>query len=188
MRIYTLHTARITGISLLEVLISILLLSIGIFGALKLQMHALIITRQSAYAGTALDLADELATSMRSNQGQMRADGSSSYLNIDYRADRDPINDIPACFANACLPTQRAAADIAGWLTHLKAQLPNVRAVVCRDSHAWDHEKERLRWECSADRSDQNVVVAIKLGWTDTAETGTQPAPRLSLPVFPEFN
>lgn len=188
MRIYTLHTANITGISLIEVLVSILLLSVGVLGALKLQMQALLITRQSGYAGTALDLADELATSMRSNPGQMRANGSSPYFNIDYRADRDSIKDAPACFASACLPAQRAKADIAGWLHSLSAQLPNARAVVCQDSHAWDQNQERLRWECSAEQRGSTAVAVIKLGWADTAETTALPAPRIALPVFPAIN
>lgn len=189
MRIHNPQVVKAAGITLLEVLISVLLLCVGIFGALKLQITALIAARHAAYTSNALDLANELATNMCSNPEQMRVDGSSPFLRIDYRADRDSINPGTSCFANACRPDQLAAADIANWLHNLTRQLPNARALVCQDHRSWDRNKQQLRWECNGDQRESGAAtVVIKLGWAENNEAAGPSSPRVALPVLAQTN
>lgn len=182
MRIHNRQTTNTTGMTLLEVLISVMLLSIGLLGALRLHMHALLTMRQSAYLGSALDLANELATTMREHNKHTRADGSGLFLHIDYRADRDPLPHAGSCLARDC-----PAADIAHWLHNIAQQLPRVRAVVCQDDSSWDSKQQRLRWECSPSPAGSGVNPVIKLGWTDNSELPESP-PRIAVLVLPETN
>lgn len=133
------------GFSLIEVLISILILSFGIFGTLKMQVHSIQSSQQSNFYSTATELALDIAEKIRSN--------------------RIHIAD--------CVSNQLANAEISEWIKHVGSALPNARAVICRDSAPWDDNTEALTWNCTS--TDENASVIIKLGWAEKSSGDDPP-------------
>jgi len=181
--------AQRAGFTLIEVLISILVLSLGIIGAIKMQMIAIQTTQQSNYFSTAVELATEMADKMRGNDDQMRS-SSSLFLKVNFQASQDNIESAATCFNVNCAPEQMAQSEIAEWLQQIRTALPNARALICRDDAPWDGGNQRLTWNCAASGSKSSAV--IKLGWTEknealqTEQTGSViPPPRLAIAVTP---
>ncbi|MBF6630435.1 MAG: type IV pilus modification protein PilV [Comamonas sp.] len=156
------HQAHQKGFSLLEVLISILVLSFGVLGAVGLQAASLQLTRESRLQSTGVQLADELSEILRSNHVEA-IKTSSPYL-IDsktFMPDKKNITcGIPGS-NNCTTSTSIATRDINDWLIRTKKQLPSARVVVCFDSTPHD-SKGLPQWECS----NAGSTLAIKIGWT----------------------
>jgi type IV pilus assembly protein PilV len=174
-----------SGFALVEVLISILVLSVGMIGAIKMQTNALQTTQHSHYFNVALQLATEMADEMRSNDDQMRLSEANPFLQVAFQAGKEAIKATTLCFDINCTPDQLAASDIAEWLQDLNAALPNVRAVICLDDTAWDSVQHDLIWGCSALGNQASAV--IKLGWTEKDEASPDSPPRLVIPVVPHI-
>lgn len=165
------------GFTLIEVLISILVLAIGMFGAAALQLGALRTTQQSSMHTAALALAADLADKMRMNTvATGKADADNAFLKIDFSASTSTGEataiDKPAKFCNLteeCNADELAAFDIYEWKVRLQALLPTGRAVVCRDTTAWDVLANRYKWECSSN----NAPVTVKIGWVGKTANGS---------------
>lgn len=160
------------GFSLVEVLVSIMVLAVGVIGAAGMQVTALRTAQQSGLQSTGLQLAAELADRMRANDEQMRrADGDNVFVGLDYQA-TEGAPDAPSadCFVRACSAHEQAEFELYGWLQRVRDSLPGARAVVCRDSTPWDDASGRLTWTCDEEGSGSLV---IKIGWA-TREHGSQ--------------
>lgn len=114
-----------TGYSLIEVLVSALILSIGLVGVAGVQALALV-NNQSAYVRSqATTLAYDLADRMRTNVIGANAgfyDPGAAALSVS------------CATAVGCTPQQLAQHDIAEWNAALAANLPMGTGFVCRDS------------------------------------------------------
>jgi type IV pilus assembly protein PilV len=154
------------GFSLVEVLVSIVVLAVGVIGAAGMQLTALRTAQQSGLQTTALQLAAELADRMRVNADQMRlADKANPFLGIDYKTvDGTPEAPIANCFAVDCDGDQLAQFDLYEWRKRIQAGLPGGRAVVCRDSTPWDASSKRLAWDCEG-KGATSASLVIKIGW-----------------------
>ncbi len=181
------------GFSMIEVLVSILVLAAGVIGAAGMQLAALRTTRQSAFQSAAVQLASELADKMRANDSQMkRADGANPFLALQYQAaDGDPPASAKSCYATDCDGSELAEFDIYEWKKRVKAALPGGRAVVCRDAKPWDSSANSLTWDCTAGAVDGGSLV-IKLGWYAKDEHGDankdavhQASPKIAFTVEP---
>lgn len=180
------------GFSLVEVLVSICVLSIGVIGAVSMQLAALRTTQQSSYQTSALQLASEMADAIRAQQLN-GGDAGPSLSRIDYRAatDADPQPPGSLCFGNAC--DKQAFADfvVFEWKMRVKAALPEGRLRVCYDAHPWDEVKKELKWDCD-ESPGSGAPVMIKLGWQlknpdgslQTGRDGEAP-PSVALAVTP---
>jgi len=177
------------GFSLIEVLISILVLSFGIFGAMKMQLHSIQMSQQSNFYSTAIELASDMAERMRRNHDQLRPANSSPFLNIHFRSGEGKPESTDLCHNTNCSPDQSANADIVEWIGQIDTALPNARAVVCRDSSPWNSSTGSLTWDCAA---DDNASIVIKLGWTEknNVEENAEEnlAPRFAIAVAPYLN
>lgn len=181
------------GFSLIEVLISILVLSFGIFGAMKMQLHSIQMSQQSNFYSTAIELASDMAERMRRNHGQLHPANSSSNtnpsLNIHFQSGESTPESTGLCHHINCSPDQLANADIVECLQRIDTALPNARAVICRDSSPWNSSTGKLNWDCS---DDDHASVVIKLGWSEQnnveENTEANPAPRFALAVAPFLN
>lgn len=122
MKIYSLTTnKRFTrGFTLLEVLIALLIFSLGLLGMAGLMVLS-VRTNQSAFLRTqATFLAQSMLDRMRANIGQIPA------YAISY-----PAPGADPCAAGAsCNPANIAAHDIALWSTQLVDSLPNASAQI----------------------------------------------------------
>ena len=166
-----LHTG---GFSLLEVLISIVILSFGLLGMVGLQAAALQANREARTQSTATSLARELAELMRGNE-DVALSAVNPYL-VNLIA---PLTLTTASYClnvantTACTPIQIANAQMTEWLARVNSGLPGARVLVCLDSAPFDSNGVP-RWNCTTTGTDPTTV--IKMGWTrgvtDRSATG----------------
>ena len=130
------------GFSMIEVLVSLLVLAIGVIGAAAMQLAAFRTSQQAAFQAVALQLATELADKMRANDQAIKIKSSTTnpFIGIDYSTTSAPSVPDAFCFGatTSCNATALANFDIYEWENRLKAALPTARVVVCRDSTPWD--------------------------------------------------
>lgn len=103
-----------SGLTLLEVLIAVLILSIGLLGLAGLQTASLRFNTSAYYLSQATALAYDLADRMRANRDAALA---GAYNAVDF------ANPAPAC-GNAAGGGTIAAQDIASWRNALACALP----------------------------------------------------------------
>lgn len=188
---------RSRGFSLLEVLISMVVLSFGLLGMVGLQAAALQVNHQARIQATAGSLAHELAEMMRGNKdvGLLTA-ADNPYLGQYSPSDALPIS--PSYCLNvdpAATPcssaTEIANAQLTEWLTRVRAELPNAYVKICVDSAPFD-ANGTPRFSCV--NTGAGATTVIKIGWsrlsTDRSATGASAieqgtVPSLTLPVTP---
>jgi type IV pilus assembly protein PilV len=109
------------GVSLIEVMVAILVFSIGMLGLALLQMKGAKFTRESASRTSAIILARSLAESMRANpDGALPKTGDSAYL-----YDGDTTYTQAQCDSTSLASPQAIATrDLACWQIALKRTIP----------------------------------------------------------------
>lgn len=123
------YCCRQNGASLIEVLVSMVILAIGILGIGALQVNSLK-SNQSSYMRTqAVFHSQDIAERMRSNLAGFR---NGSYN------DPAPLLDADCLAAAACTSAELAAHDVAEWEAGIAANLPMGSAAVCLDSSPAD--------------------------------------------------
>lgn len=185
------------GFSMIEVLVSLIVLVIGVIGAASMQLAALRTSHQSAFQAVALQLAAELADKMRANDQAMRAVKNDApanpFIGIDYVTNKDPEVPDVLCYGvrTTCNASQLAAFDIYEWQRRLKLALPLARVVVCQDSTPWDDDLDNYKWDCD-DVATADAAAVIKIGWQAKNPDGSlikdsagEFAPGLALAVAP---
>lgn len=194
--------ARSAGFSLVEVLISVLILSFGLLGIVGLQVGALQGNRDARQQSIATGLARELAEMIRGNkdvaQASTAADnpflGDFSGTGLRPAQTSDCLVPGHSCPVDAANPVagQRdvARAEMTDWLVRVEEQLPGARVAVCFDAAPYDAQG-LARWSCTAGSTDSLV---LKIGWsrasTDRSGGNSVPVdqatrPALVLPVTP---
>lgn len=155
------------GFTLIEVLLSILVLAIGVIGSAGMQLTALRTSQQSAFQTAAVALASEIAEKMRANDQLLkRSDSTNPFLQIDYQAAKDALAAPPVdCYAVSCSADALAEFEIHEWKARLKTALPGARARVCRDSRPWDSAAGAFAWSCTASAGAQGAALVVKIGW-----------------------
>ena len=181
------HATRQSGFSLIEVLISIIILSFGLLGMVGLQAAALQGNRDARLQSTAVSLARELAEMMRSNKEVART-ASNPYLGVfttDPLAAASPSYCLKAgSLPSACASTTAIAnAQMTEWLARVSSDLPGAQVVVCIDSNPYA-SSGRPRWACDVTGTAPTAV--IKIGWTRAStnrkETNADALERASAP------
>lgn len=116
--------ANLQGASLIEVLVAVLLLSIGILSMVGLQTSALRLTKESQFQSSATELASSFSESVRANIAGAMAGNYT--VPGPYVPPAGAIAQ-PAQCANpavTCTPAQIAAVDIARWREAARIALP----------------------------------------------------------------
>ncbi|RSZ57314.1 type IV pilus modification protein PilV [Massilia atriviolacea] len=163
------------GFTLGEVLVALLLLAVGILGALGTQVAALRTRQESGLMSRGVHLAASLAERMRANAAQMRlGDAINPYLQLRYQAGEGAPPRAPAdCYgAGRCDSAQLARFDIDDTVAALHAGFPGGRIAVCRDTVVWNDAGKALAWECAG---SAGAPVVIKLGWHVRRAAGAAP-------------
>jgi type IV pilus assembly protein PilV len=162
------------GFSLIEVLIAIFVLALGIIGAAGLQLTAIRTSQQSSFQTIGVQLVNELADQMRSNDVLMKLpDNANPFLQINYQSATDATPTVAKlCYTSAanCTTSDMANADIYEWLIRVKNSLPGGRVLVCRDSAPYSSTNRALTWACTP---DANAGLTIKIGWKSKNPDGT---------------
>lgn len=116
----TISKRLVRGFTLLEVLIALLIFSLGLMGMAALMVLS-VRTNQSAFLRTqATFLAQSMLDRMRSNLGRI----------TDYAISYPAPGTDPCASGASCNPSQVAAHDIALWSTQLTDSLPNATALI----------------------------------------------------------
>lgn len=131
------------GASLLEVLITMLIVAIGLLGIAGLQLASARYQQTSTFRTQALQQADFIIEKMRVNNGLMtaanlvtaQATPSGAYLADDEYEDAtvDSLPAAPSCGLSTqavCTPTQSALRDLREWRQNLARDLPGGRGSI----------------------------------------------------------
>jgi len=177
------HARCSPGFSLIEVLVAVLLLSIGILCAAGAQVASLRTRQGTGLMSNAVQLASTLADRMRANSTQMPA-----YLQLQYDASGQGAPSPGAiCLGGArCTAEQIAAFDAYDIKQALYTGFPGGRVVVCRDEG-----RAVMAWECAGGAASP---IVIKVGWRGKradgaldADAAGQFAPSVALAVGGAF-
>ena len=177
------------GFSLVEVLISVIILSFGLLGMVGLQAAALQSNREARLQSTATAQATELAEMMRGNKDVGLLTTGNPYLG-NFTTPLTP-NTANYCL-NVALSTTPCAstatiadAQMTEWLSRVDAELPGARVVICMDAAPYD-ASGLPRWNCATPVSGGSAPAVIKIGWTqgstNRAATGSDAVKRASDP------
>lgn len=194
--------SRQTGFSLVEILVSVVILSFGLLGLAGLQASALKMNRQSQYQSTAVLFAQEYAELMRNNHAiaqKKSASGSANPYLIAATA-TIPTTAGKSCIDNRCSANDMASWDRQDWLMRLATRLPNPKVEVCFDNAPYEVSGADAglpkKWGAC---SNTGSSLMIKIGWQSlSAETQRKDAdtffvgqlqdserPEIVLPVTP---
>jgi type IV pilus assembly protein PilV len=169
---------RDSGFSLIEVLISIVVLSFGVLGMVGMQAAALQANREARLQAAATVLGRELGEMMRANKAiaTLTTSATNPYLGsfstpLAATAPSYCLN--VATGTTACAnETEIASAQMTEWLTRVDNELPGARVDTCFDSAPFD-AAGLPRWTCD----NIGDVIVVKIGWTrgstDRSKTGT---------------
>jgi len=177
---------RASGFSLIEVLVSIVVLSFGLLGMVGMQSAALQSNREARTQSSAVFLARELAETIRGNKSEgIKAPPDNPYLgsfSSPMAATTSSYCLSVATGTAACTDaTEIANAQLTDWLARVDAELPGARVETCLDSTPFD-SNGLPRWACDGTGS----TVVIKIGWTrgstDKSKSGTAALERATAP------
>ncbi len=186
--VYRPRTSRIAvaGFSLVEVLVSIVVLSFGLLGMVGMQAAALQSNRDSRAQSAAVFLARELAETIRGNKTEgIKLPANNPYMG----AFSTPLAvALPSYCLNVATATiactgsgDIANAQMTEWLNRVDAELPGARVAVCFDSDPFD-SAGRPRWACNG----TGDILVIKIGWTrgstDKSKSGNDALERATTP------
>lgn len=157
------------GFSLIEILVSIVILSFGLLGIVGLQASSMKANREARLQSTGVKLAEEIAELIRGNHSTAsKTQATENPYLIDYKSTATNATS-PACGiqgkAKCSDGAEIAARDIADWWSRvnnpLAGGMPGARAVICFDSAPYDGEG-LPQWDCNG----SGTTLAIKIGWT----------------------
>ena len=186
------------GFSLIEILISIVILSFGMLGMVGLQAAAIQANRDARLQSVASFLARELAEMMRGNKQIALATGAANPYLIDVANPAGATPMVPTtpayCFSvgtSACANSLEVAnAQMTDWLTRVDTELPGARVVVCVDAAPYNGAGIP-QWGCTSGTLANTV---IKVGWTRSTTNRADSSanafvratvPSLVLPITP---
>jgi type IV pilus assembly protein PilV len=138
------------GFSLIEVLVSLLILSLGLLGVAGLQTTSLRSNQTAYFRSQATAAAADIIDRMRANL-QGVANGKYNAINSDN------LPSDPSCIDSGCDADQLADFDIIDWATNTLASLPSGAGTVTVDNMG-----------TAADASDDVFVVSIS--WNDATD------------------
>jgi type IV pilus assembly protein PilV len=154
---------ELKGMTLLEVLIAILVMSFGMLGMLGLLISGLKLTTSSNYRNIASLESQAIGDLLRAN--------SRNLLLYDLPSTTTSVTD-------GCLTTggcggsaNRVDTEVALWRARLATMLPSGTGVVCRDLSLADGTPND--WQC--DNSTNAAPFAVKICW-DESRVPTSPA------------
>ena len=172
------------GFSLVEILISVVILSFGLLGAVGLQASALQANREARIQSSALSLARELAEMIRGNK-DVASLASGNPFHGDFST---PLKTSTPSFcvkvsdsmtttaSNPCAgsdltatQTNIANAAMTEWLARVDQELPGARVVICDDEAPYT-TAGKAQWTCTA---GTNATKVVKIGWTKASTNKT---------------
>ena len=182
------------GFTLLEVLVAIVVFSVGLLGLAALQIFSLRLSHDSLLRTTATILANDMADRMRANPVEAARGINSLYNNPLGLATGNPHclskdesgNDIDT----ACTPAERAMQDFyewraklsghvaTSWHPEIKSELPTGEGVVCIDSTPDDGLPPPNDSGCDNLPTNGKNIYTIKIWWSERKDNASVPNKR----------
>ena len=168
------HPAEL-GFSLIEVLVAIVILSLGMLGAVGMQTTALQSNKEARNQAAAATFARDLAERMRGNNTvairTSGALGGNPYLfDVTLSGPASVLTPNRNCFTdvNGCQLKEDAASwDVSDWQSRVQKELPSPRVKVCFDKNPFD-SAGKARWVCT----DDGDVAVLKISWNRNNTAG----------------
>jgi type IV pilus assembly protein PilV len=162
----------IAGITLIEALVTLVIMSVGILGVAKMQAAALSNTQVSRVRSLVALQAESLAAIMRSNRGYWGALGvtrSFSAAGATITSSATGLTGSTDCASSTCTSEQLAAYDVQRWIAGMNTQFPSYTAdVACATAAAPVSCTIRVAW------SEKYVAVNLSTAASAPAMTSTQ--------------
>jgi len=153
------------GFNMLEVLISLLIISIGMLGLASLQALSLKNGQSAYYRSIATQLATDMSDRMRGNMTAVLANGyNRTGINTDYATAK------PNCVSTTgCVAADMAINDAYEWQQLVQTLLPGGEGIVCMDSIPNDGTSG-LDHGCDGTipaNPNERPLHAVKIWWQD---------------------
>lgn len=124
---------RVPGFSMVEVLVALVVLSVGLLGIAKMQALGMSSTSVAGKRALAATLADSLAAAMHENQAYWSSLAAIGQQNASTAVVPSCVLGAPNFAAPSCTPTQLAAYDLQVWALNLNGLLSNAQgSVTCQ--------------------------------------------------------
>lgn len=153
--------SRHRGVTMIESLVAIVVLSFGMLGVVGLQAAALQSNKEARFQASAVRLARELGEMMRGNKDVAIAATAATNPYLVEFSGTLPTTTVE-CFTAACASELDVASfQIREWLSRVDAELPGARVSVCIDDAPFD-AGGLPQWACSG----AGGTTVVKIGWT----------------------
>src|SRR5262245_37855713 len=155
---------KAAGFTLLEVLITIVVVAFGLLGLAGLQVFALKNNQSAAMRVIATSLANDMIDRMKGNFGGVVAGGYNRPSTADYGTAVASCNQ-----AGGCSSAELAQNDLKEWRDRVVASLPGGDGIICIDSTPADSAPTPASPGCD------NTGVAsyvVKIWWVDDRSQG----------------
>lgn len=162
---------RQAGFTLVEAMVSVLILSLGLLGVAALQTKSLSSGFTASQRSQAILAAGDIADRMRSNRVATDLAQLVNYSNVAPadNACRD-VHFGHSHVSALCTPIQLAADDLFDWRAQVAALLASGAGIVCRDSTPDDGTSSAP----ACDGAGQ--ALAVKVFWTEKSDNSGAPA------------
>lgn len=151
---------RQRGISIVEALVALVVISVGMLGIAGLYLSSLQASRSAKLRAQAVELVGSLADRIRANRDAAVAYNTATYGGA-------PATQ--ACDTKRCSAAELAQDDLARWLTDLKAGLPGGTAVTGtvrvtdRAQPLVDNYLIQVTWHESDSDIDYNYLLSLNI-------------------------
>lgn len=158
------------GFTLVEILVSIVILSFGLLGLAGLQASALKLNRESQFQSTGVLFAREYAELMRNNNVLAQKNDATKNSYLLAAGATIPSKVTKSCVSGKCSANDVALWDREDWLMRASAALPGLKVEVCFDATPFEtsgsNEGLPKVWgQCS----NSGSTAMIKIGWQQTS-------------------
>lgn len=157
------------GFSLIEILISMLMVAIATLGLVRWQAANIHAARQVQASANAMRLASELADWIRVLPEGFTARRDTDIFDLFLQPSGNPV---VSCFYSDCDPDEQINFYLLDWHQRLRKALPDARVVVCRDDQSGDAQMHD--WQCRV-TDVLTAPLVIKIGWHQAASDRTSP-------------
>lgn len=168
---------RAAGFTLMEVLVTVVILSIGLLGVAGLQFGSLRGNQSALQSSIAAALAAEGADRIRANlPGVVNPDtgAARSAYDLITSAGSDP-----GCIESGCGYAELAQYDAYKWITEIE-KLPGGQGTICRDGTPYDGTGSDAPMCDGSPNANGLDVFAVKIWWDHDRDPST---PRLAYRV-----
>jgi type IV pilus assembly protein PilV len=155
----------------MEVLVTVVILSIGLLGVAGLQFSSLRGNQAAFHHSIAAYLAADAADRLRANVAGIRNPDTDEARN-EYDLITEAGSD-PGCIDSGCTYATLADHDAYEWISSIEDQLPSGEGVICRDSTPYDGTGSDDP-QCNGNADANGLAVfAIKVWWDDDRDPDT---------------